>query len=83
MVCVPCFIIPVLLFIWRLIVLPLIRRFWPSKQQQGNEPKFPFECAGGVCPIKPKTDAPPVEGSAATETVAGAAASEGEEKKEI
>lgn len=52
MVCVPCFIIPVLLFIWRLIVVPLFRKFWGTPQKK--EPEFPFECKGGVCPIKPR-----------------------------
>lgn len=56
MVCVPCFIVPVLLFIWRLVILPLYRRIWGGGKAGENkkEPEFPFECKGGVCPIKPK-----------------------------
>ncbi|XP_054726927.1 UPF0729 protein GD16342 [Anastrepha obliqua] len=61
MVCVPCFIIPVLLYIWHKffqpIVLPIIQRYWnpwEKKDAQGNViknvPEFPFECKGGSCP---------------------------------
>lgn len=52
MVCVPCFIVPVLLFLWRLVVMPIYRRFFGKPQEPA--PEFPFECNGGVCPIKPK-----------------------------
>lgn len=59
MVCVPCFIIPLLLFIWHKFVQPIFLRYWNPwavKDAQGNvinkEPEFPFECKGGVCPFK-------------------------------
>ncbi|KAM7347812.1 UPF0729 protein GD16342 [Cochliomyia hominivorax] len=57
MVCVPCFIIPVLLWIWHKFVQPIMLRYWnpwEKKDAQGNvikkAPEFPFECKGGVCP---------------------------------
>lgn len=55
MVCVPCFIIPVLLYVWHRFIQPIVLRYWnPWKKidKDGNvvETKFPFECAGGVCP---------------------------------
>lgn len=57
MVCVPCFIIPVLLYIWHKFVQPILLRYWnpwEKKDAQGNvikeAPAFPFECKGGVCP---------------------------------
>ncbi|XP_073829645.1 UPF0729 protein GD16342 [Musca autumnalis] len=57
MVCVPCFIIPVLLYIWHKFIQPIILRYWnpwEKKDAQGNVikagPEFPFECKGGVCP---------------------------------
>ncbi|KAI8127886.1 hypothetical protein FF38_07836 [Lucilia cuprina] len=57
MVCVPCFIIPVLLYIWHKFIQPIMLRYWnpwAKKDAQGNvikeAPEFPFECKGGVCP---------------------------------
>ncbi|XP_075159276.1 UPF0729 protein GD16342 [Haematobia irritans] len=57
MVCVPCFIIPVLLYIWHKFVQPILLKYWnpwEKKDAQGNviksAPEFPFECKGGVCP---------------------------------
>lgn len=57
MVCVPCFIIPVLLYIWHKFIQPIVLRYWnpwEKKDAQGNVikagPEFPFECKGGVCP---------------------------------
>lgn len=62
MVCVPCFIIPLLLFIWHKFIQPIVLRYWNPwavKDAQGNvinkEPEFPFECKGGVCPFKKPT----------------------------
>lgn len=54
MVCVPCFIIPVLLFIWHRFIQPYVLRFWNPwavKDADGNivETKAPFSCEGGVC----------------------------------
>lgn len=56
MVCVPCFIIPVLLVIWRLFIQPILLRFWnpwEKKDEKGNIIKpgtdFPFQCVGGTC----------------------------------
>ncbi|TDG42692.1 hypothetical protein AWZ03_010890 [Drosophila navojoa] len=60
MVCVPCFIIPLLLYIWHKFVQPILLRYWnpwEKKDAQGNviksAPEFPFECKGGVCPFVP------------------------------
>ncbi|XP_068158301.1 UPF0729 protein GD16342 [Drosophila tropicalis] len=60
MVCVPCFIIPLLLYIWHKFIQPIILRYWnpwEKKDAQGNiikaGPDFPFECKGGVCPFVP------------------------------
>ncbi|XP_004929607.1 UPF0729 protein AAEL015238 [Bombyx mandarina] len=54
MVCVPCFIIPLLLFLWHRFVQPYILRFWNPwavKDKDGNVMKteFPFQCKEGVC----------------------------------
>uniref|UniRef100_A0A1B0EYP8 Uncharacterized protein n=1 Tax=Phlebotomus papatasi TaxID=29031 RepID=A0A1B0EYP8_PHLPP len=57
MVCVPCFIIPVLLFIWHRFIQPYVLRYWnpwEKKDEQGNAIKdesFPFTCKGGSCPF--------------------------------
>ncbi|XP_055615726.1 UPF0729 protein AAEL015238 [Toxorhynchites rutilus septentrionalis] len=68
MVCVPCFIIPVLLFLWHKFVQPIVLRFWNPWEKKDKDgkvikagPEFPFECKGGVCPFpgkdKNKTEA--------------------------
>ncbi|XP_063539896.1 UPF0729 protein AAEL015238 [Cydia strobilella] len=54
MVCVPCFIIPVLLLIWHRFIQPYVLRFWNPwavKDADGNVVKTeaPFSCEGGVC----------------------------------
>lgn len=52
MVCVPCFIIPVLLYIWHKFIQPIVFKYFKigvKKDKDGNvveEPKFPFECKG-------------------------------------
>lgn len=58
MVCVPCFIIPVLLFVWHRFIQPIVLRYWNPwavKDKDGNviksEAAFPFQCAGGQCPF--------------------------------
>uniref|UniRef100_A0A6B2EGE7 Putative secreted protein n=1 Tax=Phlebotomus kandelakii TaxID=1109342 RepID=A0A6B2EGE7_9DIPT len=57
MVCVPCFIIPVLLFIWHRFIQPFVLRFWnpwAKKDEKGNvikDESFPFTCKGGSCPF--------------------------------
>lgn len=62
MVCVPCFIIPVLLFLWHKFIQPYVLRFWNPwavKDADGNETtEFPFKCEGGVCAFskKPKNN---------------------------
>ncbi|CAH0718208.1 unnamed protein product, partial [Brenthis ino] len=59
MVCVPCFIIPVLLFIWHKFIQPYVLRFWNPwavKDADGNEKtEFPFKCEGGVCAFSKKS----------------------------
>lgn len=66
MVCIPCFIIPVLLFVWHRFIQPYILRFWnpwAKKDAQGNvitkpeETKFPIDCSGGKCVFMRKTTA--------------------------
>uniref|UniRef100_A0A182WN18 Uncharacterized protein n=1 Tax=Anopheles minimus TaxID=112268 RepID=A0A182WN18_9DIPT len=54
MVCVPCFIVPVLLYLWHKFIQPILLKYWnPWEMKDGNviktEPKNPFECIGGVC----------------------------------
>lgn len=60
MVCVPCFIIPVLLFLWHKFIQPYVLRFWNPwavKDADGNvTTEFPFKCEGGVCAFKKKED---------------------------
>ncbi|XP_030381376.1 UPF0729 protein GD16342 [Scaptodrosophila lebanonensis] len=71
MVCVPCFIIPLLLYIWHKFVQPIILRYWnpwEKKDAQGNVvkagPEFPFACKGGVCPFVPSGNKPKTEDGA-------------------
>lgn len=61
MVCVPCFILPVLLFIWHKFFQPILLRYWNpwmKKDEEGNiikaGPEFPFQCSGGSCPYPVK-----------------------------
>ncbi|KAH8291686.1 hypothetical protein KR018_005600 [Drosophila ironensis] len=78
MVCVPCFIIPLLLYIWHKFVQPILLRYWnpwEKKDAEGNVikkgPDFPFECKGGVCPFVPggaKKDTAETAKSPETET---------------
>jgi hypothetical protein len=66
MVCVPCFIIPVILFFWRWLIQPYFIKYiwnpWEKKDKDGNvikdEPEFIQKCEGGVCTFmrKPKED---------------------------
>lgn len=58
MVCIPCFIIPVLLYVWHRFVQPYVLRFWnpwAKKDAQGNvitkpeDTKFPIDCSSGKC----------------------------------
>ncbi|KAL5278481.1 hypothetical protein ACFFRR_003234 [Megaselia abdita] len=65
MVCVPCFIVPVLLYIWHKFVQPYFLKYiwnpWEKKDEHGNvintAPENPFECKGGVCPFVSKKTA--------------------------
>lgn len=56
MVCVPCVLVPILLFLWKLIE-PFVLRFWnPWKGVKAGEKKGITEdqgCPFG-CPMKPK-----------------------------
>ncbi|CAB3244766.1 unnamed protein product [Arctia plantaginis] len=58
MVCVPCFIIPVLLYLWHKFIQPYVLRFWNPwavKDADGNvTTEFPFKCEGGVCAFSGK-----------------------------
>lgn len=58
MVCIPCFIVPLLLFIWHRFIQPYILRYWNpwgKKDAQGNlittpeNTKFPIDCTSGKC----------------------------------
>lgn len=58
MVCLPCFIIPVLLFVWHRFIQPYVLRFWnPWAQKDADgkvigrpeDTKFPIDCSGGTC----------------------------------
>jgi Domain of unknown function (DUF4512) len=59
MVCVPCFIIPVVLFFWRWLIQPYFVKYiwnpWAKKDKDGNviegdhHPEFIKNCEGGVC----------------------------------
>ncbi|XP_052849316.1 UPF0729 protein GD16342 [Drosophila gunungcola] len=71
MVCVPCFIIPLLLYIWHKFVQPILLRYWnpwQKKDAEGNVikkgPEFPFECKGGVCPFVPGAKKSAADGDA-------------------
>lgn len=73
MVCIPCFIIPVLLYVWHKFVQPYVLRFWnpwAKRDEHGNvvgkpeDTKFPIDCTGGQCVFRGKatpdgTDAQP------------------------
>ncbi|XP_055542331.1 UPF0729 protein AAEL015238 [Wyeomyia smithii] len=96
MVCVPCFIIPVLLYLWHKFVQPYVLRFWnpwEKKDKDGNVikagPEFPFKCAGGVCPFPAKDKNKPevqagADGSGSCTNVAEASPNtEGETKKSL
>lgn len=64
MVCVPCFIVPVLLLVWRFLLWPIIRplylRFYPENDQKmKNETVEKLDSLGDDgcpfgCPLKPK-----------------------------
>lgn len=58
MVCVPCFIIPLLLYLWHKFIQPYVLRFWNPwavKDADGNvKTEFPFKCEGGVCVFAPR-----------------------------
>uniref|UniRef100_A0A2M3ZAE9 Secreted peptide n=1 Tax=Anopheles braziliensis TaxID=58242 RepID=A0A2M3ZAE9_9DIPT len=58
MVCVPCFIIPVLLYIWHKLVQPILLKYWNpwekktengDKVESSNETTYQLECKDGVC----------------------------------
>lgn len=58
MVCVPCFIIPVVLFFWRWLIQPYFVKYiwnpWEKKDKDGNvikdeEPEFIKNCENGKC----------------------------------
>lgn len=62
MVCVPCFIIPVVLFFWRWLIQPYFVKYiwnpWEKKDKDGNvikeNPEFIQKCEGGVCTFMKK-----------------------------
>uniref|UniRef100_A0A182PL46 Uncharacterized protein n=1 Tax=Anopheles epiroticus TaxID=199890 RepID=A0A182PL46_9DIPT len=82
MVCVPCFIVPVLLYLWHKFVQPILLKYWnpwEKKDKDGNviqtESKNPFDCTGGVCrwagkktTVPPSHDQPPSTSTTASIT---------------
>lgn len=63
MVCIPCFIVPVLLYIWHRFIQPYVLRYWnpwAKKDADGNvintpeNTKFPIDCTGGQCIFRAK-----------------------------
>lgn len=58
MVCIPCFIVPVLLYLWHKFVQPYVLRYWNPwavTDAEGNtKTEFPFNCEGGVCAFRRK-----------------------------
>lgn len=66
MVCVPCFIVPVVLFFWRWLIQPYFIKYiwnpWAKKDKDGNvikdeSPEFIQKCEGGVCTFMKKPTA--------------------------
>lgn len=78
MVCVPCFIIPVILFFWRWLIQPYFIKYiwnpWHKKDKDGNtikdeEPEFIKNCEGGVCTFMRKPTAPAANENVSQEVV--------------
>lgn len=78
MVCVPCFIIPVVLFFWRWLIQPYFVKYiwnpWEKKDKDGNvikneDPEFIQKCENGKCTFMRKPAA--VEMNASQEEVTG------------
>uniref|UniRef100_A0A2M4CM37 Uncharacterized protein n=1 Tax=Anopheles darlingi TaxID=43151 RepID=A0A2M4CM37_ANODA len=64
MVCVPCFIIPVLLYIWHKLVQPILLKYWnpwekktapDNKQTSSDEATYQLDCKDGVCRFSRKS----------------------------
>lgn len=57
MVCLPCFVVPVLLIIWKKFlepyVWPRIYKFWYGVEYKKDD-TVPFNCDGGKCIFAPK-----------------------------
>ncbi|ALC38090.1 maker615 [Drosophila busckii] len=57
MVCIPCIMVPLVLYIWHKFVQPIMLRYWnpwAKKDAAGNvikqePPQSPFQCVGGTC----------------------------------
>lgn len=57
MVCVPCFIVPLMLYIWHRFIQPYVLRYWNPWTQKDKDGKVvpdahakaPFDCTGGKC----------------------------------
>lgn len=67
MVCIPCFIVPVVLFFWRWLIQPYFIKYiwnpWEKKDKDGNvikddHPEFIKNCEGGVCTFMRKPAVP-------------------------
>lgn len=66
MVCIPCFIIPVVLFFWRWLIQPYFVKYiwnpWEKKDKDGNvinpeneNPEFIKKCENGKCTFMRKS----------------------------
>lgn len=68
MVCVPCFIVPVLLYLWHKFLQPYVLMFWNPWAVQdangNNKSQLELSCEGGVCAFRRK----PVENKSQLET---------------
>lgn len=75
MVCIPCFIVPVLLYIWHRFIQPYVLRYWnpwAKKDAQGNvigkpeDTEFPIDCSGGTCVFARKNKSEVTNGETTT-----------------
>lgn len=82
MVCIPCFIVPVLLFIWHRFIQPYVLHYWnpwAKKDADGNvintpeNTKFPIDCTGGQCIFKSKSKDSAIDANKSDDAAAASA----------
>lgn len=65
MVCIPCIVAPVLLFIWYRFIQPIVLKFWnpwaPQKAVKTSANSENKEAEKISCPFSSKTEAEPVQ----------------------